>query len=288
VSLEKKILYIQQQPLNPRLNIAVNASYFNFVKNGSHDAVVRIYKHTPGIILSKNQSLNDLNESYCTKNDLEIASRPTGGGAVYVSPEHTLCYSVILNSDLMKFENKLEITDMYKKFTQLLNSKLQEKGLDVDLSGAGWYVMSNPKGDRIPLIGHSLHLSGNIYQIDGIVNLQKLPIETVSNAIKLRKLYSDGTEKYLHANNKYIGKIPSHDSLNLLRDEHAELQKLYGIHDLNLHEKEFQDVLIDTLTNLLGDFKIIEDTYDYSNLDYSKLRMPGSEEGLGHCFFRYP
>ena len=285
MSLESRVCFIQNQPLSPSYNMNINEAYFNLVQSGKHSAVARVYKHTPGIILAQHQSLNDIDVNFCREKNLDITVRPTGGAAVYVSPQNTLCYTIILDADAMNLNR--DTTKLYRGFTDLLTNELEKRGLPVGLSNHGWYVVKKTADSVVPLIGHSQRVRKNIYQIDGIAHLSKLPMDLVGRAIKMRRFYEHDGEKYILVDGRYIGKgdysIDDNKS-RLIRDEHSELSKMVGFTDMGLSEREFQDIVIDSIQQFISCNSLHPENLSYLGKIEDVSHPVGSNEGLGHCF----
>ncbi len=283
--MESKICFVQKQPLNPAYNMQINERYLNLVQDGTFHAVARIYSHSPGIILAQHQSLNDLDLTFCKTHNLDITVRPTGGAAVYVSPLHTLCYSIVLNTDALDL--KKDTTHLYRGFTHILESKLKEHGVPASLSNAQWYITTKVDDHIIPLIGHSMRVKKNVYQIDGIANLRSLPLDIVSKAIKMRELYDYDGEKCILVDGKYIKSTPGSvdvNKLKLIKREYDELNRMKGVLDYGLSEEAFHKIISDSITQFMSGALVKDEDLPSLGKIENVQHPTGNSEGLGHCF----
>ena len=74
-----KLLILQSK--NPYLNLAIEEYLFNHAEN---EDVFMLWQNEPTIVIGKNQNaFAEINFDFVNKNNIKIARRITGGGAVY-------------------------------------------------------------------------------------------------------------------------------------------------------------------------------------------------------------
>ena len=192
MTLEKKVLLLDKEAKTPSQNLATNQYFVDLVRQKQYDLIARIYKHTNGVILGYNESSNDVDMEFCRENNYEVIRRPTGGSAVVVDPDTTLCYTIIF--DPLRLGRGKNINALYKEITIPLAKKL---GLGVTVEGA-YYLRMRLNGSSIPFAGHAIKLhDGKIAQFDGVINMTPFDMEKISGTIRLRELYSFNGSRYI-------------------------------------------------------------------------------------------
>ncbi len=90
-----KVRLIIQDANTPPMNMAIDEALMS-----SELPVLRLYRWSPSALsLGYAQSVNEINTTFCTENDIAIVRRITGGSAVL--HEHELTYSVVLGEDIL-------------------------------------------------------------------------------------------------------------------------------------------------------------------------------------------
>jgi lipoate---protein ligase len=118
--------------------------YYNFalesylLKQAPEDEYVFFYIHAPSIIIGKHQNaLEEINQEYVVQNNIVVARRLSGGGAVY-HDEGNLNFSFVkptLASDMTNFE----------KFTRPVIETLNKLGVQAELSGRNDILVEGKK-----------------------------------------------------------------------------------------------------------------------------------------------
>ncbi len=290
MSLERKIFVYESEPKLPSYNLAVNESIMKSMMKGDYDSVARVYRHKAGVILGHLESREDVNQEYCLKNDIEIVHRETGGSAVIVDPNLTLCYSVFV-----PMGNIPDVTYWYRKLSFALLEKLKEKVKTMDIRGA-YYVRVEKEGEFVPFIGHAARRKGNedkFLQFDGIVHTQGLLKHPLLESLRLRQLYSYGGEKFLKMGKEYytlkgtavngLGKQIEKEGV-LVKDELKELQKVPGLAEVGISKEEFIQMLFNAFNTSIGPLVKKGCNNFFSHHEKEKKQVHGSRFGLGHCF----
>lgn len=119
---------------NPYLNLAIEEYLF---KNATED-IFMIWQNEPTIVIGKNQNaFAEINLTYVKENNIHVARRITGGGAVY----HDLGnvnYTYISKHNI---ENKID----FQKFTQPIVDFLKSYNIPAKLSGRNDILVNDKK-----------------------------------------------------------------------------------------------------------------------------------------------
>lgn len=121
---------------NPFLNLALEEYA---LRNFSTDTdYLLFYINGPSIIIGRNQNtLEEINLSYVTENDIKVVRRISGGGAVYHDLGN-LNFSFITDHDIKSLHN-------FKKFTAPVIKVLKNLGLDAELIGRNDILVGDKK-----------------------------------------------------------------------------------------------------------------------------------------------
>jgi len=118
--------------------------YYNFaledylLNEGKEDDYVFFYIHKPSIIVGKYQNtIEEINKDFIEENDISVARRLSGGGAVY-HDQGNLNFSFVHKADKRDVNN-------FKKFTKPVIDALIELGLDAHLSGRNDILIDDKK-----------------------------------------------------------------------------------------------------------------------------------------------
>lgn len=289
MDLEKRIFFHDNSARLPSENLAINQAIVDLVNDGDYEAVVRIYSHKNGVILGRNESREDINVDYCTKQGYEIVNRSSGGSTIFVTPELTLCYSVFANLRKTKLEEN--VTNIYKKFTLPLAKKL---GDNFVVEGS-YYLKAKLNGASHPFAGHAMRLYKHCVQFDGVVHKKKFDLDILARIIKLRELHRINEDSYIlmHGDiydlkgNKILNAVLS--SSTLVKRERDELEKTQNFDSLGLDENIYLNCLYESFSETFEGLKKIEKldcdneiVRDYKNK--IKRVREGKIVGLGHCF----
>ncbi len=297
MSLEEKVFFVDKEIHSPSRNLAINSACVDAVRDGKYSLISRVYKHLPGVILGRQQSTSDVNIEYCEKLGYEIVKRESGGSAVVVSPESTLCYSVFLNSKRLGIEKGPH--SLYKAIALPLASNLGEK---VFVEGI-YYLRYKINGSGVPFAGHAIKTyrgerKQEVNQFDGIVSLRAFDLSTISKLLKLRDLYHLNGERFIvidgkryHPNKEYSEEIDLSGAKHI-KSEREELAKMVGLYEIGIREESFINALRNSLKQRFGELELVDKLpINYSvigNLaNYIKEKSKfegGNLFGLGHCF----
>lgn len=103
-----------------------------------NETYLLFYSMTPTVIVGKNQNtVEEINLDYIRKNNVTVARRLSGGGAVY-NDEGDLSFSFITKDDGDSFHN-------YKKFTEPVVRALHQMGVKAELQGRNDLLVDGKK-----------------------------------------------------------------------------------------------------------------------------------------------
>ena len=284
-----KRMFLQERgPRSPSENLAVNEACSRMVRDGSFEAICRVYTHRKGVILGNSQSVFDIYPERCDAHGYEVVRRPSGGSVIVVDDASTLCYSLFFGSDHF---GRFDLTDIYKRITFPLAKNL---GDAFTVEGT-YYLRHSTEGKSYPVAGHAMRSSRGVVQFDGVVNLTHPDMHTVPELIKLRELYSvadkivirmDGTAYDMKGRPLDVDLSRA----RLVLSESDELKSMPGLRELGYSADGFIDALRQTFTTVFGKADRI-DSYDFPQpeLDHNREKLKkqvgkGNRICLGHCF----
>ncbi len=162
---------------NPKLNLALEEY---IVRNFSSDSdYLLFYINEPSIIIGRNQNtLEEINQDYITKNGIHVVRRVSGGGAVYHDLGN-LNFSFITNHNTANFSN-------FQSFTAPVIKVLNDLGVKAELTGRNDIQVDEKKisgtaqfstGKR--MISHgTLLLSTNLGEVANALNVKMSKIQS--------------------------------------------------------------------------------------------------------------
>lgn len=132
------MLIIQNNNTNPYFNLALEEY---LLKNFNQDCFM-LWQNEPCVVVGKNQNiLDEINEDFIKKNNIKVARRISGGGAVYHDLGN-LNFTFIINDTQNDLRN-------YKKFLTPIIEALTNLGIKAEMS------------ERNDLLIDGLKFSGN-------------------------------------------------------------------------------------------------------------------------------
>lgn len=121
---------------NPKLNLALEEyALRNFTSQSDY---LLFYINEPSIIIGRSQNtIEEINQDYIEKNNIQVVRRISGGGAVY-HDFGNLNFSFITNHDIKSLSN-------FKKFTEPVISALSKIGVEAELKGRNDILVKDKK-----------------------------------------------------------------------------------------------------------------------------------------------
>ncbi|HPT41983.1 MAG TPA: lipoate--protein ligase family protein, partial [Candidatus Gastranaerophilaceae bacterium] len=117
------MFFIQNENTNPYFNLALEEY---LLKEFDQDCFM-LWQNEPCVVVGKNQNvLNEINEDFIRKNNIKVARRISGGGAVYHDLGN-LNFTFIINDTRNDLRN-------YRKFTTPIIEVLAKLGIKAELS----------------------------------------------------------------------------------------------------------------------------------------------------------
>ena len=119
--------FISNNNINdPSLNLAMEEYVLKNLP--SEESYFLFYINRPSIIVGKNQNtIEEVNQAYIDKHQIDVVRRISGGGAVYHDTGN-LNFSFITDDDGHSFHN-------FKKFTMPIVQALQSMGVNAEMTG---------------------------------------------------------------------------------------------------------------------------------------------------------
>ena len=272
---------------SPREHLARNLRAAELVFEGAYASIVRIYRHTPGVILGVNQSIDDVDLDGCAELGYEVFRRPTGGSAVIVDPDMALCYSVFFPTRTIR----PQVTTLYDGFVPPLADALAD-GIRVDR-----LFSLIPPGSEHPVAGHAMthHHYNAVTQIDGIIHTTAPDIERFSRLLRMRELYRNGETLCVRRGDSYFSKTGrpletvDENALVFVRSEREEISRFIGLRSIGISDSQTVEALHRAAHSSYGPFDRVE-RFDYGDVT-DHLRTVDEEtaeskkwNAQGHCF----
>ena len=125
----------ESKPDDPYLNLAKDETLLTKINSHPDTCIMRCWINTPSIVLGNSQEvMEEININYCLNNNISIARRITGGGAVYHDPGNLNVSFTLPRSILPK---TTEIRQINRFCTSLLIYGLKDAGYkDIELNGS--------------------------------------------------------------------------------------------------------------------------------------------------------
>jgi lipoate---protein ligase len=163
-------------PDDPYRNLAVDEAIFLEVMSGNSPPTFRFYKNSNAVIIGCFQlAEQEVDMNYAVQNDIKIAKRFTGGGAVY-HDMGDLNYSIIT-------KDSFEIgTNVQKLFSTMIRGALtsfKELGIDAVSGGLNDVSVNNKK-----ILGAAATLRSNTVLFHAAV-LVNTNLQTLSSVLKV-------------------------------------------------------------------------------------------------------
>ena len=118
---------------DPHQNILLEKRIFISVENGNCPSTFRLWKNKPSAIIGISQKPEDeLNIDICTKLNIPIVKRFTGGGTVYHDLGN-LNWTYFIRKDERNVPKKFKIHTLYNILSFPIITTLKEAGLDAKL-----------------------------------------------------------------------------------------------------------------------------------------------------------
>ncbi len=164
------MLLIVNNNLNPYFNLALE----EYLLRGLKKPVIMLWRNKKSVIIGANQNTSlEINEKFVSENDLVVARRITGGGAVF----HDLG-----NINYTIITNKTDDIGRYDSFTSDLRAFLLTLGIESTLSGRNDILVNERK-----ICGNAQAIKGDMLIHHGCI-LYSADISSLSSALKVNEL----------------------------------------------------------------------------------------------------
>ena len=164
------MLFVVNDNLNPHYNLALE----EYLLRGLKKPAIMLWRNSKSVIIGCNQNASlEINEKFALENDITIARRITGGGAVF----HDLG-----NINYTIISENVQNVGQYDSFTSDLRGFLKELGIDTTLSGRNDILLNNSK-----ICGNAQAIKGDMLIHHGCI-LFSTDISKLSGALKVNEL----------------------------------------------------------------------------------------------------
>lgn len=165
------MIYIRNNSNDPFYNLAFEEYFFK--SETIDDAILLLWQNGPSVIIGRYQNtIEEINEDFIDKNNINVVRRNTGGGAVY-HDYGNLNYSFIVPSE----EKKID----FETFTKPVIDALKEMGIEASLAGRNDLVVEGKKfsgNAQYTYNGRLLHHGTLLFDAD---------LSTLDKALKMKK-----------------------------------------------------------------------------------------------------
>ena len=127
--IQGRLLHEESSGNNVNYNLAIEHSLITIQSHKSSNFIIRFWRNQKSVILGRNQDLDsEIDIDYCSKNNIEISRRISGGGTVYQDLGN-LNISFIFNKNILP-NNLSNISDITAYFTDFIIESLKYYGLE--------------------------------------------------------------------------------------------------------------------------------------------------------------
>lgn len=221
--------YLKNHQTNPYFNMAFDE--FCLEHLAIDEPVFYLWQNRPSVIIGANQEVhNEVNIEYLQANDIALARRVTGGGAVY-HDEGNLNYTIVGRSDDLERD--------YPEYTLHLLHALQSLGVPATLSGRNDILVEGRK-----VSGFAKRVCRKRLMIHGTlmfnVNIEKLSKALCPPATKLQSKGIASVRSRVANLCEYLPEIP--DVLSFKQHLEAILSNNYVDSEWKMNEEDIQRI----------------------------------------------
>ena len=221
------MIFVVNDNLNPYFNLALE----EYLLRGLKKPAIMLWRNDKSVIIGCNQNASlEINEKFAIDNNIKIARRITGGGAVF----HDLG-----NINYTIINNNVENIGKYDAFTSDLRAFLSELGIDTTLSGRNDILLNNSK-----ICGNAQAVKGEMIIHHGCI-LYSTDISKLSGALNVNELKYQS--KGIKSVKSRVTNIVEHMTFKLTPEEFIDKFKQYiitknNLEIYNLTEKDIENV----------------------------------------------
>lgn len=234
------MFYIVNDNLNPYFNLALE----EYLLRGLKKPAIMLWRNSKSVIIGCNQNaLVEVNEKYATENNITVARRLTGGGAVF-HDEGNINYTII-SDDTNAVGN-------YESFTSDLRGFLSDFGIVSTLSGRNDILVNNRK-----ICGNAQGIKNNMFIHHGCI-LYSADISSLSSVLKVNEL------KYKHKGIKSVkSRVCNLIDLIDSKPSATEFLKMFKYYLIKKHNLEEYNLTNDDITAINKLVKEKYSTYEW-------------------------
>ncbi len=243
LKMTQKWRLIEKGSYDAFTNMAIDEALALSVKKTNVPVIRLGYRWNPAVSLGINQNSNDIDIDFCKKNKINIVRRPSGGEALFHSPED-FTYCVIVNPE-GRYKNFM---DSYYEICSWIMNALKNLDIktDYDLSTSilakGKKICGNAQTRVLgPILQHgSVFYSTNLETLEKIFNIKKEKINEKTTCIQnfgeisFDDIYEAFWDAFLQDKEFSIDKL-NNEELKTVKDL---IEKKYKTDDWNFNDKK--------------------------------------------------
>jgi len=221
------MLFIVNDNLNPQFNLALE----EYLLRGLKKPAIMLWRNEKSVIIGCNQNASlEVNEKFALENNIKIARRITGGGAVF----HDLG-----NINYTIISNNTNDIGRYDSFTSDLRDFLLTIGIHTTLSGRNDILLNNSK-----ICGNAQAIKDNMLIHHGCI-LFNADVSNLSNVLKVNDLkykykgIKSVKSRVTNISEHLSNKISSLEFLNMFKNY---LISKYNLEIYHLNENDIKKV----------------------------------------------
>ena len=238
------MLFIQNDNTDPYFNLALEEYLLKEFKKEAPVDCFMLWQNEPCVVVGKNQNvLNEINEDFVKKNNVKVARRISGGGAVYHDLGN-LNFTFIINDTQNDLRN-------YKKFLTPIIEALATIGVKAEMSERNDLTINGLK-----FSGNAQYKHKNRLLHHGTI-LFSSDLNSVRSALK-----TENTTK-----GKWVKSVSSH-----ITNVQDHLSKSMTIEDLKIIIQKHIATGQENISNCNLTFADVEKTIKLAQQKYSKYK----------------
>lgn len=228
--------YIKNDSTNPYFNLALE-EYFLKNTDANEDYFI-LWQNEPTVVIGKHQNtLEEINTSFIEKNNINVARRISGGGAVY----HDFG-----NLNFTFIQKDVDIKEIdFKRYTLPIISALKKLGIKAELTGRNDLTINNKK-----FSGNSQHIYKNRLLHHGTL-LYDSDLDTVQKALNVKadKIQSKGI-KSVRSRISNIKEYVSDKDISINKFKSLFIDSIFSYYDKEYQEHNLSNIEINDINNL--------------------------------------
>lgn len=242
---------------NPRFNLALEEYALNHLH--PENELVILWQNKPTVVVGRNQNtIEEVNENFIKKNDIQVVRRLSGGGAVYHDLGN-LNFTYII-------KGQKNVVSNFRKFTEPVLKALQSLGVPAEFSGRNDLTIEGKK-----FSGNAQYWSkGRLLHHGTILFNSDLKVVQDALLVKQDKLVSKGVKSVRSRVTNVASYLPEHFTIE-------EFKKVLLTHLLNEGKYQNYELTAEDLENIKN---IMDERYNQWSWNYGKSPAFSTEKAM--------